>query len=62
MDITGKNVLILGGSGLVGMAVAREILARRPAGLAVCGLTEAEALHLAVHSARDPAEGDEESP
>jgi NAD(P)-dependent dehydrogenase (short-subunit alcohol dehydrogenase family) len=42
MDITGKNVLILGGSGLVGMAVAREILARRPAALAICGLTKAE--------------------
>jgi NAD(P)-dependent dehydrogenase (short-subunit alcohol dehydrogenase family) len=43
MDITGKNVLILGGSGLVGMAVAREILARKPAALAICGLTEVEA-------------------
>ena len=43
MDITGKSVLILGGSGLVGMAVAREILARNPAALTVCGLTRQEA-------------------
>lgn len=43
MDITGRNVLILGGSGLVGMAVAREILALRPAALTLCGLTREEA-------------------
>jgi len=43
MDITGKSVLILGGSGLVGMAVAREILARNPAALTVCGLSRQEA-------------------
>lgn len=43
MDITGKNVLILGGSGLVGMAVAREILARNPESLTLCGLTRTEA-------------------
>lgn len=43
MDITGRNVLILGGSGLVGMAVAREILALRPASLILCGLTRKEA-------------------
>jgi NAD(P)-dependent dehydrogenase (short-subunit alcohol dehydrogenase family) len=44
MDITGKNVLILGGSGLVGMAVARELLPYAPARLVVCGLLRDEAV------------------
>jgi NAD(P)-dependent dehydrogenase (short-subunit alcohol dehydrogenase family) len=54
MDITGKNVLILGGSGLVGMAVARELLPHRPARLVVCGLTEREA-EAAARELRDDA-------
>ncbi|MGH7507407.1 MAG: short-chain dehydrogenase [Longimicrobiales bacterium] len=43
MDIIGKNVLILGGTGLVGMAVARELLPHEPARLVLCGLTRPEA-------------------
>ncbi len=43
MDITGRNVLILGGSGLVGMAVARRLLEHRPAALVISSLTRAEA-------------------
>jgi NAD(P)-dependent dehydrogenase (short-subunit alcohol dehydrogenase family) len=43
MDIAGKNVLILGGSGLVGMAVARELLPLDPARLMITGLTRGEA-------------------
>jgi NAD(P)-dependent dehydrogenase (short-subunit alcohol dehydrogenase family) len=35
MDIKGKNVLVLGGAGLVGRAVCREILTQAPAILAV---------------------------
>jgi NAD(P)-dependent dehydrogenase (short-subunit alcohol dehydrogenase family) len=58
MDITGKRVLILGGSGLVGMAVARELLPHRPTRLVVCGLTEAEA-HAAVEELADDVERDE---
>ncbi len=43
MDIGGKNVLLLGGSGLVGMAVARELMPHVPAMLVICGLTRDEA-------------------
>jgi NAD(P)-dependent dehydrogenase (short-subunit alcohol dehydrogenase family) len=43
MDIGGANVLILGGSGLVGMAVARELLPHGPARIIVSGLTRVEA-------------------
>jgi NAD(P)-dependent dehydrogenase (short-subunit alcohol dehydrogenase family) len=43
MDIKGHDVLILGGSGLVGMAVARELLAHVPASIVISGLTRDEA-------------------
>ena len=43
MDIRGSRVLILGGSGLVGLAIARELLPLRPAHLVISGLTQAEA-------------------
>jgi NAD(P)-dependent dehydrogenase (short-subunit alcohol dehydrogenase family) len=43
MDIQGSSVLILGGSGLVGMAIARQLVAHRPARIVVAGLTRAEA-------------------
>ena len=43
MDIQGKHVLILGGYGLVGRAVAREILPHRPARLVVASLRKFEA-------------------
>jgi hypothetical protein len=36
-------VLLLGGSGLVGMAVAREMMPYSPAAITVCGLTREEA-------------------
>ena len=51
MDIQSKNVLVLGGFGLVGTAVCRELLAHRPARLVIASLrrTEAEA---AVESLR----------
>lgn len=42
MDIRGARVLILGGSGLVGTAIAREMLPLRPALLVISGLTRAE--------------------
>ncbi|MFO1429358.1 MAG: hypothetical protein U1F76_04345 [Candidatus Competibacteraceae bacterium] len=35
MDIEGKNVLVLGGCGLVGIAVCRELLLQQPAVLSV---------------------------
>src|SRR5688572_8090444 len=54
MDIGGKHVLILGGSGLVGMAVARELLPFAPARIVITGLTRAEAETAAVELERDP--------
>jgi NAD(P)-dependent dehydrogenase (short-subunit alcohol dehydrogenase family) len=42
MEIHGSRVLILGGSGLVGLAIARQLLSRGPASLVVTALTEAE--------------------
>src|SRR4051812_37580184 len=43
MEIQGRSVLILGGSGLVGMAVARELMQFQPGTLIISGLTQAEA-------------------
>lgn len=43
MEITGRKVLLLGGSGLCGMAVARQMAAHRPALIVVTGLTQLEA-------------------
>jgi NAD(P)-dependent dehydrogenase (short-subunit alcohol dehydrogenase family) len=43
VDIRGKNVLVLGGYGLVGMAVCREILRHNPQRLVVGSLRRAEA-------------------
>ena len=43
MEIQGRKVLILGGSGLVGLAVARELLPFEPAELVITGLTREEA-------------------
>src|SRR3990172_1865275 len=43
MDIRGKNALVLGGFGLVGSAVCRELLAHEPARLVATSLRKAEA-------------------
>lgn len=43
MDIRGRNILILGGSGLVGMAVARELLVYEPAAITLSALRREEA-------------------
>ena len=43
MEIGGKRVLILGGSGLVGAAVARELSEYGPEEIVICGLTREEA-------------------
>jgi NAD(P)-dependent dehydrogenase (short-subunit alcohol dehydrogenase family) len=43
MDIRGKNALVLGGFGLVGSAVCRELMAHEPARLIVASLRKAEA-------------------
>ena len=44
MDIQGKTVLVLGGGGLVGMAVCRELILERPTKLIVSSLFEAESV------------------
>jgi NAD(P)-dependent dehydrogenase (short-subunit alcohol dehydrogenase family) len=43
MEIVGRTVLILGGSGLVGLAVARRVLRHRPRAVIISALTRAEA-------------------
>lgn len=43
MEIKGKNVLVLGGYGLVGMAVCRELLELEPASLGVASLRQDQA-------------------
>lgn len=43
MEIRGRNVLILGGSGLVGMAVARELLPFAPGRITISSLRRADA-------------------
>ena len=43
MDIHGRTVLILGGSGLVGLAVARRLLRHEPRSLVLTALTRDEA-------------------
>ena len=43
MDIENRTVLLLGGSGLVGTAVARELAPLRPRTIVVSGLTQDEA-------------------
>ena len=52
MDLQGRNVLVLGGFGLVGLAVCRKLLQARPAGLLVSSLLEEEARE-AVQRLRD---------
>ncbi|MDQ3556492.1 MAG: short-chain dehydrogenase [Gemmatimonadota bacterium] len=42
MDIRGSRIVVLGGSGLVGMAIARELLAHGPELLVVSGLLRGE--------------------
>ena len=44
MDVSGRKVLVLGGYGLVGAAVCRELLARKPAELQLHSLHEHEAI------------------
>jgi len=43
MEVAGKTVLLLGGTGLVGMAIARRVLARSPDRVVIAGLREEEA-------------------
>jgi hypothetical protein len=55
MDVKGSDVLILGGSGLVGMAVARELMPYEPSLVVICGLTRGEAEGAVAELGSDPA-------
>lgn len=55
MDIEGRDALILGGSGLVGIAVARELMAFAPRTLVISALTRAEAEAAVAELIADPA-------
>jgi len=58
MDIRGSRILLLGGSGLVGMALARQLLPLKPARVVISGLTQEEAEGGVAELRRDPdAEG-----
>ena len=62
MDLQGKTILILGGSGLVGRAVARRLLTLQPGKLVLVGLHEnelkAETEALAPHAGTTSIEYD----
>lgn len=58
MDIEGTRVLVLGGYGLVGTAVCRELIAHRPADLVIASLREGQA-QAAVAQLRDEFEDSE---
>jgi NAD(P)-dependent dehydrogenase (short-subunit alcohol dehydrogenase family) len=53
MDIKGRDVLILGGAGLVGMAVARELMPLEPRTLIISALTRQEAEQAVAELAGD---------
>ncbi len=42
MQLEGRTILVLGGAGLVGLAVCRELLAQRPGRLLICSLRREE--------------------
>ena len=54
MDIRGKNILMLGGSGLVGIAMTRKLLPLRPARLVIAALRREEAEEGIVTLRRGP--------
>jgi NAD(P)-dependent dehydrogenase (short-subunit alcohol dehydrogenase family) len=55
MNISGSRVLLLGGSGLVGMAIARELFPHVPARVILSGLTRVEAEQAAAELASEAA-------
>jgi NAD(P)-dependent dehydrogenase (short-subunit alcohol dehydrogenase family) len=57
MDIQGRTVLMLGGSGLVGQSVGRALLEHRPAKIVISALTKAEAEDGVASLLADPGRG-----
>jgi hypothetical protein len=55
MDIQGTTVMVLGGGGMVGRAVCRELLKNRPARIVVCSLHEEES-KLAIQTLQEELE------
>ncbi len=51
MDIANKSILVLGGSGLVGMAVCRKLISESPRRLIITSIRKSEAID-AVHQLR----------
>ena len=60
MDISGATIMILGGSGLVGHAVARSLLACGPRRLVLVALTKRETAESAAALAPHGSGSDEE--
>ncbi|HLL47271.1 MAG TPA: hypothetical protein VK399_11220 [Longimicrobiaceae bacterium] len=54
MEIRGSRILLLGGSGLVGTALARQLLPLKPALVVISGLTREEAEGGVAELRRDP--------
>jgi NAD(P)-dependent dehydrogenase (short-subunit alcohol dehydrogenase family) len=54
MQLRGARVLILGGSGLVGLAIARQLLPLRPAAVVISALTQREAETAVRELSREP--------
>lgn len=60
MDLRGRDVVLLGGTGLVGMAIARRLIEHAPGRLVVSGLREEEAEAAVCELRREPGAGDVE--
>jgi NAD(P)-dependent dehydrogenase (short-subunit alcohol dehydrogenase family) len=60
MEIRGTRVVLLGGSGLVGTAVARKLLLHGPAALVISGLSEREAREAVEELRGEPGADDVE--
>lgn len=54
MEIRGSRILLLGGSGLVGTALARQLLPLKPAQVVISGLTQEEAEGGVAELRREP--------
>jgi hypothetical protein len=56
VNLAGKKILVLGGYGLVGMAVCRELLKRRPREIQIHSLRESESAQACADLAREAAD------
>jgi hypothetical protein len=61
MEIKGKTILLLGGSGLVGRAVTRRLLEHRPARIVLVALYESEVREAGVQLSREAGDTDIET-